>query len=500
MRLAGRLTVSIGLLIWGTTAWGISEPQVTIGSKQFTESIILAELATQLMRHQAVRVKHRSGLGGTRLLWRALLTGEIDIYPEYTGTLKREILGAEGPPTPTPEALAARLREQGILMTAPLGFHNSYALGMRETGAAALGIESVSDLRGHVTLKLGFSNEFMDRTDGWPGLRNRYRLPHQAVVGLDHDIAYRALASGDIDVTDLYSTDAEIRYYGLRVLRDDQHHFPDYEAVYLYRADLLERQPSTVDALSVLEHAITQSDMIAMNVQAKLEKLPANRIAEGFLRLRLGQAVSSNAESLRQRLARHTIDHLALVAASLALAIAVALPLGVLSARHPRLGQIILSGVGLLQTIPSLALLVFMIPLFGIGGLPAVAALFLYSLLPIVRNTHTGLRNIPTELIESARALGLPRGARLRLIELPLITPAVLAGIKTAAVINVGTATLGALIGAGGYGQPILTGIRLDDMQLIMQGAIPAALLALAVQGLFELIERRLVPQALRKP
>lgn len=178
----------------------------------------------------------------------------------------------------------------------------------------------------------------------------------------------------------------------------------------------------------------------------------------------------------------------------------VAIPLGVLSARQPRLGQIILGAVGLLQTIPSLALLVFMIPLFGIGGLPAVAALFLYSLLPIVRNTYTGLRDIPPELIESARALGLPRGARLRLIELPLVSPAVLAGIKTAAIINVGTATLGALIGAGGYGQPILTGIRLDDMGLILPGAIPAALLALAVQGLFESVERRLVPRGLRKP
>jgi osmoprotectant transport system permease protein len=181
------------------------------------------------------------------------------------------------------------------------------------------------------------------------------------------------------------------------------------------------------------------------------------------------------------------------------LAIAIAVPLGILSARRPRLGQVVLGAVGVLQTIPSLALLVFMIPLFGIGGPPAVAALFFYSLLPIVRNTYTGLRDIPPALTESARALGLPPRARLRLVELPLASPAVLAGIKTAAVINVGTATLGALIGAGGYGQPILTGIRLDDMGLILQGAVPAALLALAVQGLFEFVERRIVPQGLRQ-
>jgi osmoprotectant transport system permease protein len=139
-----------------------------------------------------------------------------------------------------------------------------------------------------------------------------------------------------------------------------------------------------------------------------------------------------------------------------------------------------------------------MIPLLGIGGPPAIAALFLYSLLPIIRNTHAGLTNIAPELIESADALGLTPGQRLRLIELSLAGRTILAGIKTSAVINIGTATLGALIGAGGYGQPILTGIRLDDTALILQGAIPAALLALAAQGTFELVERAVVPRGLR--
>ncbi len=155
-------------------------------------------------------------------------------------------------------------------------------------------------------------------------------------------------------------------------------------------------------------------------------------------------------------------------------------------------------GVADLQTIPSLALLVFMIPLLGIGAAPAIGALFLYGLLPIVRNTHAGLLGIPVGLRESAQALGLPPRARFFRIELPLATPSILAGIKTSAVINVGTATLGALIGAGGYGEPILTGIRLDDQALILSGAIPAALLALLVQGLFELCERYLVPRGLR--
>ena len=132
-----------------------------------------------------------------------------------------------------------------------------------------------------------------------------------------------------------------------------------------------------------------------------------------------------------------------------------------------------------------------MIPWLGIGAKPALVALFLYSLLPIVRNTATGLRDIPVSLRESAEALGLPARARLLRIELPMASRSILAGIKTAAVINVGTATIGALIGAGGFGQPILTGIRRDDLSMILfEGAIPAALLALAVQGAFDLAER----------
>jgi osmoprotectant transport system permease protein len=186
------------------------------------------------------------------------------------------------------------------------------------------------------------------------------------------------------------------------------------------------------------------------------------------------------------------------VLVSLAAAVAVAIPLGIVAARRPRIGPFILSGIGIIQTIPSLALLVFMIPWLGIGAKPALAALFLYSLLPIVRNTATGLKDISASVRESAQALGLPDGARLVRIELPIASRAILAGIKTAAVINVGTATIGALIGAGGFGQPILTGIRRDDLAMILyEGAIPAALLALAVQGAFDLVERLIVPRGL---
>jgi osmoprotectant transport system permease protein len=163
------------------------------------------------------------------------------------------------------------------------------------------------------------------------------------------------------------------------------------------------------------------------------------------------------------------------------------------------MGQVVLGVCGVLQTLPSLALLVFFIGFLGLGALPAIAALFLYSLLPILRNTHSGLLGIPGELLETADALGLSRRARLLAVELPIALPAILTGIKTAVVINIGTATLGAFIGAGGYGQPILTGIRLDDYGRVLEGALPAAGMAVLAQLLLDYIERLVVSPGLRR-
>jgi osmoprotectant transport system permease protein len=297
---------------------------------------------------------------------------------------------------------------------------------------------------------------------------------------------------------DLYSTDAEIVYYGLRTLEDDQHYFPVYDAVILYRADLETRASDAVTQLLRVAGRIPEGSMVAMNARAKLDRVPETLVAADFLRDTFALDVSAEAENLPRRLARRTGEHLFLVGLSLLAAVVLSVPLGIAAAKSPRLGQVILGITGVFQTIPSLALLVFMIPLLGIGAPPALMALFLYSLLPIVRNTHAGLHGIPLEIRESAEALGLRSLARLRLVELPMASRSILAGIKTSAVINVGTATLGALIGAGGYGQPILTGIRLDDVGLILEGAVPAALLALGAQGAFELGERVVVPLGLR--
>jgi osmoprotectant transport system permease protein len=467
--------------------------QVHIGSKQFTESVILAEIARTRAHDAGIDVVHQPELGGTSILWRALQQGDIDAYPEYTGTLTQELLKNVAANADI-ATLRAHLKPLGIGITESLGFNNTYAIGMRNEKANQLGIRRISDLRQHPAMQLGFSNEFMDRSDGWPGLRQRYALPQKKVNGLDHSLAYRALASGAVDAIDLYSTDAEIPYYHLRTLDDDGHYFPRYEAVYLYRLDLEQRAPGFVALLKKLTGRIDASAMRAMNAKVKLQGMKETQVAADFLGIR----ADSSSQGLWQRLLDRSAEHIKLVAISLGLAMLLAIPLGVLAARLRRTGQLVIGATGILQTVPSLAMFVFMIPLLGIGTWPAIAALFLYSLLPIVRNTHAGLLGIAPELSESAAALGLPGSVRLRRIELPLATRSILAGIKTAAVINVGTATLAALIGAGGYGQPIITGIRLDSVPLILEGAIPAALLALLVQGLFEGIERWLTPRGLR--
>jgi osmoprotectant transport system permease protein len=472
------------------------DASITVGSKKFTENVILGEILTQLAGSAGVRARHRRELGGTRVLWSALLGGDIDIYPDYTGTIQREILKQYD--LRTEREVREKLAEFGIRMSPPLGFNNTYAIGMKEDLARELNISRISDLKDFPELKFGFTNEFMDREDGWQGLRAHYGLPQTFVRGLDHDLAYRGIDGESIHVVDLYSTDAEIEYYRLRALEDDLGYFPEYDAVLLYREDLIERVPGFLERLEALAGKIPESRMIGMNARAKLEGIHETEIAAEFIRETFGIETRYAREGFWRRLGRHTADHLLLVAISLSAAIVIAIPLGVLAAKSPRLEKPIMGITGIIQTIPSLALLVFMIPLLGIGGPPAVTALFLYSLLPIVRNTFTGIRDIPPSMIESARALGLPPAARLRLVELPMASSTILAGIKTSAVINIGTATLGALIGAGGYGQPILTGIRLDDITMILQGAVPAALLALIVQGLFDYAERFIVPRGLR--
>lgn len=313
------------------------------------------------------------------------------------------------------------------------------------------------------------------------------------VRGLDHSLAYRALADGAAEVTDVYTTDPEVDANHLRILADDRHFFPSYQAVWLYRLESAQRWPALAASVAALASRISVASMRSMNAAVQLQRRPESAVAAQFL-----SAPPEHDPGLTSRLLQRTREHLTLVGVSLSLALLLGLPLGVVAAKLPQLGRAVLAFTAVLQTVPSLAMLVFMIPLLGIGARPAIATLFLYSLLPIVRNTLVGLTSLPSELITSAASLGLPWQVRLLRIEVPLAARTILAGISTAAVINVGTATLGALIGAGGYGEPILTGIRLDNVPLILEGAVPAAVMALLVMSLFQWLEHAVTPRGLR--
>lgn len=484
------------LLLIFLSSFAAKANELKIGSKKFTESVILGEIVNKLAISEGINSVHLKELGGTRILWSALVKGDIDLYPEYTGTLIFEIF-ADIQITNL-DQLKGELEKKNIIMSRPFGFNNTYAIGMKKDKAKKLKIEKISDLKKHPELKFGFNNEFLDRNDGWPGLKEKYDLSPENITGIDHDLAYKALESNKIDVLDIYATDAEIRQYNIKTLADDKSYFNEYLAVIIYRKNALEKNPDLREKLNSLEGKIDQKTMINLNSTVKIEGKSESDAATDFLNKKFKLKIENKESTLISRLVKHTKDHLVLVIISLSCAIMLSIPLGIIAFKFESFGQMILGIVGIIQTIPSLALLVFMIPFFGIGTIPALAALFLYSLLPIVRNTHSGLMDISKELQESADALGISSFYKLTKIELPLAFRSILSGIKISAVINVGTATLGALIGAGGYGQPILTGIRLDNIQLILEGAIPAAVLALLIQGLFDLIEIIFIPRGLK--
>ncbi|SNS90459.1 osmoprotectant transport system permease protein [Noviherbaspirillum humi] len=469
-----------------------AEDAFKVGSKRFTESYILGEIVAQAAATYSAAV-HEQGLGNTAIVFAALRTGRIDVYAEYTGTIEREILKHA---TPVPaDVMRRELAALGIGMGVPLGFNNSYALAMRAADAERYGIHTLSDLVRHPELRLGLSHEFMAREDGWPGLRQRYALRNRA-TGLDHGIAYDALLQGQVDAIDIYATDARIEHLGLRVLTDDQHYFPRYDAVLLYRLDVGQRFPRAWQAVQHLQGRISAADMISLNAQAELQGKSFSAIAHAFLapdQEKQVQPPGLQDKLFDGNLWRLTRQHVWLVLVSVLMASLVGIPLGIAAAFIPPLRHAIMGFVGVLQTIPSLALLAMLIPVLGmIGALPAMIALFVYALLPIVRNTCIAMEQVPSGLRQAAQALGLGATDRLLHIDLPLCMPVILAGIKTAAVINVGTATIAALIGAGGYGERIAAGLALNDNAMLLAGAIPSAALALLTQLCFELAERAL--------
>lgn len=491
MRTMKRL-VLLSALMMALVASAAAKDVLEIGSKRFTESYILGEVLTRA----AGDAIHKPGLGNTGILHAALLSGAIDLYPEYTGTIAREILKLEG--NPSLDEIDAALRAQGLAVSVPLGFNNTYAIGVKRELARRLGLRSLADLASHPALRFGLSHEFIGRKDGWSGLAATYGLQRVRPAGLDHGLAYEALAAGRVDVIDVYSTDAKVVRYDLQVLVDDRGYFPRYDAVLLHRLDVPARFPRQWQGIRSLQGRIDEAAMLRMNAAAEIEGRSFRDAAA--LLTRPADAPPAARKRLVDTLfdadfGRLTLQHVVLVFGSVAASLVIGIPLGIAATRGRKLGQAVFALVGVLQTIPSLALLAFLVAWVGaIGIVPAAIALFLYGLLPIVRNTHAGLLGIGNGIRQAALALGLSGKNRLLHIELPLALPAILAGIKTSAVINVGTATIAAFVGAGGYGERIAAGLALNDSTLLLAGAIPAAALALLTQALLDLAERRAAP------
>ncbi|MDB5952064.1 MAG: amino acid transporter permease [Massilia sp.] len=477
------------MFVAGAMPTAAADEVLKVGSKRFTESYILGEVLTQTAAKHG-RAEHRQGLGNTAIVLAALQNGSIDVYPEYLGTIDLEIL-KNAKPTTLAEMRVA-LARIGLGVGVPLGFNNTYALAMR---GDSRGVATLSQLSVHPELRLGLSHEFIGRADGWPGLAKRYGLAQQP-RGLDHGVAYEALAQRQVDIIDIYSTDAKIGQYGLRLLDDDLHYFPRYDAVLLYRLDAPRRFPAAWGAIEQLEGRISAKAMIAMNGAAELSGQGFAVVAANWLAGAAAGTVSAknsgglSAKLFDPSLWKLTREHVTLVLFSVALACLAGIPLGVLAALAPRLRHPVLGLAGVLQTVPSLALLAMLIAFTGkIGTVPALVALFVYALLPIVRNTCTGILQVPPGLRMAALALGLTRRSRLLHVDLPLALPVILAGVKTAAVMSVGTATIAAFIGAGGYGERITIGLALNDNDMLLAGAIPAAVLALLTQAVFEALE-----------
>ncbi len=469
---------------------------IVIGSKPFTESYVLAELMAQLIEAETdLTVERRFGMQGTFTSFSAITEGSIDIYPEYTGTGALAILKSTDPNDQGLDSLRAKFsRRFGLTWLDPFGFNNTWALVVKEPFARRHQLATLSDLARVPDLRAAFTHEFMQRQDGYPGLVAAYDLRFAEVRGIQHVLAYAALGAGQIDVTDAYATDGEVPRYELVVLEDDRRFFPAYLAAPLIREETLAQHPELGAVLNRFAWSIPNSRMQALNLQAALAGNDYPAVVAAFIAEQAGAGGDGSAPQGKKSLpplARQTLRHLLLMGTAVGLAVLMAVPLGIVLVGRPRAARIVMGLTSVVQTIPSIAMLGFMIPLLGIGVVPAIAALFIYSLLPILRNTYTGIQGISPALLEVAEGLGLDRKRRLLWLELPLAAPVMFAGVRTAAVIAVGTATLAAFIGAGGLGEPIVQGLSFNDPRMILSGAIPAAVLAVLVDGLLGLLERR---------
>ncbi len=505
------------------SAQGNASRPIVVASKPFGESYLLCEMFAQLLESRGFKVERKPGLGATEIAFRALRAGAIDVYPEYTGTGLLAVLHDTLPDSVAadPRAVFSHVsrefeRRYQLRWLPPLGFQNTYAIAVTRPTAERYRLRTLTDLaRESPKLVAGFTADFIGRSDGLVGLSRVYGLRPKEVRPLAPAVKYQALASGAVDVIDGYSTDGLLARYDLVTLVDDRHFFPPYEAAALVNKAFAHSQPAAIATLILLSNKLDEATMRQLNRRVEVSGEDVRTVASAELTALglIGSASSTAARapnasrlgfagymwSRRGVLASLTARHLELVAIALLAAVIIAIPLGLLLERGRSVAEPVIASLGILQTIPSIALLAFMIPLLGVGVVPALVALWLYALYPIARGTYSGVRDADPDAVAAAEALGTTPVQRLLWVRLPLAAPVIMAGVRTAAVITVGAATLAAFIGAGGLGEPIVAGLALADTRMILSGALPAALLALLVDGVLALVERVVAPAHRRK-
>jgi osmoprotectant transport system permease protein len=506
----------ITVILFSSLGESFAKNPIVIGSKKFTESIILGEILSIILEEKYQEtVVRKFGLGGTKIAFDALVNEDIHTYPEYTGTGYVMILKQDGENDPKKVFnIVNQLfqKKWDIHWSPPIGFNNTYALAVKKDNPSFTSIHKLSQLQNAVD-KYSYAApyEFMERKDGHTRFSNFYQLNfnQKNIISMEAGLMYSAINEKKVDMVIVYSTDGRIKASQLKLLKDDKSFFPPYFASFLSKNSYLKKNPNLEKAQNLIGDLISESEMVEMNDHVDRLKEDPYQIAKNFLiykeiisgvqrETKQKRNIFSYAWNKRNYLLQLLWQHVSISFMALSLGCLFSLPCGILVTRYKKLSKIIFPIINTIQTIPSVALLGFMIPLLGIGFLPTIIALFLYSLLPIIRNTYTGIKSVDKSYLESAKGIGLSHFQILLKIEIPLALPFILSGVRTAAVIVIGTATLAALIGAGGFGDPIFRGVSTINSNLILIGAIPSALLAIVVDKLLASLENILVSKGLR--
>lgn len=497
--------------IWGTQS-------ITIGSKTFSEQLILGEMLALILEEKYdLKVIRKFNLGGTQVVFDALKRDDIQIYPEYTGTGYITILKRKKILTPkeTYSIVQSEFKKRfNIIWSPPLGFNNTYAFTVRNDDPRFKDVSKISELSHKMkNISIAIPHEFMEREDGFPNFTKTYSLNFDSsnIYTMDSGLTYKSIINKQVDSIISYSTDGRIHGYNLKVLEDDKLFFPPYFVSFIVQEKTLQKWPAISRAFQLLKNQITDKEMTELNHQVDLAKEEPQKVAYDFLLKkkiikkidRLEKTRSSDSlltffYEKRSYLGKLIKEHLILSFGALFMAMLIAIPTGILLTRYKKFSVPIFALINTFQTIPSIALLGFLVPLVGIGIKPAMTALFLYSLLPLVQNTYTGIKNINPIYIDISKGLGLTNWQILKHVEIPLAMPIILAGIRTSTVIVIGTATLAALVGGGGLGDPIFRGTSTLHPHLILLGAIPSALLAILADKILSFSELFLVSKGLR--